>query len=118
MKKAIMIFIFCYACVFADQWTNDNISEPNVDNIYILGSAWDDDFRGGFRFKLNSTYMPLGIDWFVVRPNDLGLENFLSTLLNAVANDLRVKVLYQTDSNDGPDYSGDKRGICAIQVYK
>jgi hypothetical protein len=96
--------------------TVDNISDyfgPRpVAWVRVLGSNWGNENKGGFIFALNPN--PANIEYFIVRPMDVGLELFLSLALAARANSLRLEVEYRkTNLTESGKYEGD---VVAITV--
>lgn len=74
--------------------------------VVTLGSRWKNDNRGGFTFGIEN--MPSDIEYFIVRPMDLGLEMFLSQLLAALTSDREVRVEYvNTNVQPSGKYEGD-----------
>ena len=90
-------------------------TEPDyVASLVAMGSRWGNENRGGFLFHLSSV-MPGDIDYFIVRPMDVSLELFLTLLLTAEGNHLKVMIHYEKGSateNPGK-YEGD---VVAIKL--
>lgn len=78
----------------------------NVAWVIAMGSKWPDDRRGGFYFGLVPP-MPTNIEYFIVKPMDLGLDLFFAQLMTALANDRNMRVEYVVG---GTSYGGKKEG--------
>lgn len=74
--------------------------------VITMGSRWRDDNRGGFYFGFPSN-MPSGIEYFIVKPMDVGLELFFTQLMTAMGNNRAVRVEYVVGGNS---YGGKKEG--------
>lgn len=91
-------------------WTQaDEVME-----IVTLGSKWGNENRGGFYFNLKS-HMPGDVDYFIVRPMDLGLEVFLTQLLSAISNTRQVEIHYEKEvpTENAGKFEGD---VVAIKL--
>lgn len=89
-------------------------SQPGrVTRVNVMGSRWLNENRGGFTFSINS--MPSDIDYFIVRPLDLGLELFFTQLLTAQSHDRNVSIDYvRTNPTGGGKYEGDVIAIASV----
>lgn len=90
-KRIILAFgaLLAFAAAAYSQ-TSANVGAPT--RVNIMGSNWGNTNKGGFYFYTAS--QPSGVDYFIIRPTDVGLEMFLSQILTAKARNWPLVISY------------------------
>jgi hypothetical protein len=115
MRKQLSVLVLAALVSFSaiDARAGQSSARTTVTWIQEYGSNWANANKGGFSFRLAS--MPSDIDYFIVRPGDVSVKNFLSTIQLAVTSGRQVIVEYnRTNATSGGKYEGD---IVSLQLF-
>lgn len=98
MRKILIILMFiCGLGLFSDT------DKSTIGEIRFYGTEWpNNQYKGGILFSLDK--MPVGIKFFTITREDLGIKHFVSALMLAYTNNLEIQVSYDPKKIDGNKY--------------
>ena len=89
MNKLLIILLAAVSFSFGQLYHNNT----KIDEISVMGQNWHNSNRGGITFKTDKE--PKGVGYFIIRPNDIALQLYLSQLLSAQVKGSSVNITYK-----------------------